>query len=90
MHVADSAAQVFDGGCALFAENHGTKGRRRKPFRRRRTRGGVSPRAPPPSSPLSTDLRRLLAIISSPHGGRRSARTRVERQDDAPAASLTQ
>jgi hypothetical protein len=51
--VADSAAAVFDGSLAPRAPASDAKGRRRRPFRRRRTRGGPSPRAPPSSSPPS-------------------------------------
>jgi hypothetical protein len=48
--VADSAAPVFDGSLSPRAPASEAKGRRRRPFRRRRTRGGHSPRAPPSSS----------------------------------------
>ena len=46
--VADTAATMFDGSFAPRSVSRGAHGRRRKPFRRRRPRGGLSPRAPPP------------------------------------------
>src|SRR5208282_2491124 len=48
--IADSAAPVFDGSFAPRSPASGASGRRRRPFRRRRMRGGLSPRAPPHSA----------------------------------------
>jgi len=53
--VADSSAPVFDGSLAPRAPASYPKGRRRRPFRRRRTRGSPSPRAPPSSSSPSSN-----------------------------------
>jgi len=47
--VADSAAAMFDGSSAPRSASRGAHGRRRRPFRRRHPRGGLSPRAPPPA-----------------------------------------